>query len=133
MGQSTSQVRIFNSVGLGMGFAAMLMAAGAVFGDRPLHSPGKIEVQTIGSIHKCTFPVIEANSPPGCEAEAAGYAAALIMLQAARDNADDAYLEWYRCLTGGQDPVTPTPTPTPAPPSPTPEPGIEGTVSLLGR
>jgi hypothetical protein len=120
-----------------MGFAAMLMAGGAVFGDRPLESRRTIEVETIGSVHKCTFPVVDANAPPGCEAEAAGYAAALIVLQAARDNADEAYLEWYRCLNGGKDPVTPTPTPTPAPdPNPNPPPsgpGTQSTVSLISR
>lgn len=126
VGQNISRVRIFDSVGLGMGFAAMLMAAGAVFGGRPSHKSQEVQFETVGEIHTCTFPTLSNNGPPGCEAEAAGYAAALIVLKAARTNADEAYLDWYRCEHDGQDPPTPTP-------APTPEPSIEGTVSLLGR
>jgi len=129
--QNTSRVRVFDSVGMGMGFAAMLMAAGAVFGGRPGHKSEVLQFETIGEIHSCTIPVLSSNAPPGCEAEAAGYAAALHLLAAARKNADEAFLDWYRCEHDGQDP--PTPTPAPAPPSPTPGRGIEGTVSLLGR
>jgi len=121
MAHGTSRLRIFDSIGLGMGVAAMLVAAGAVFGDRTTNR--RIEVETIGSIHKCTFPIIEANAPPGCEAEAAGYAAALVTLQMARANADDAYLEWYRCLNGGQNPVVPVP--------PKPKSEAQNTVSVL--
>ena len=112
MERGTSRVKIFDSVGLGMGFAAMLIAAGAVFGDRPATGEN-IVTETRGKIHKCTFPVIDANSPPGCEAEAAGYAAALITLQAAQDNADDAYAAWASCLNG--TPGDPDPLPLPLP------------------
>ncbi len=126
MGQNISRVRIFDSVGLGMGFAAMLMAAGAVFGGRPSQKGAEVQFQTIGGIHTCTIPVLANNGPPGCEAEAAGYAAALHLLGAARTNADEAYLAWYRCEHGGQDPV-----PTPSPP--TPQPISQSTVSILER
>ncbi len=109
-----------------MGFAAVLCAAGAVFGGRSQATSEGLRVETIGTIHTCTIPIIESNAPPGCEAEAAGYAAALVVLDAARENADEAYLEWYRCEHGGQDPV-----PLPVPPKPKSE--AQNTVSILQR
>mgnify|MGYP000335301030 CR=1 FL=1 len=106
MGHCTNRLRIVDFVGMGMGFGAILIAAGAVFGDRDSR-----EVKTIGEIHRITVPVVEMNGPPGCAAEAAAYAAALLALEAAQSVADDKYLAWYRCEHNGADPPPPPPAP----------------------
>ena len=43
----------------------------------------------------------------GCEQEAADYAAALIALAVAQDNADDAYYAWAACSSGSQNTKSP--------------------------
>lgn len=92
--------RIFEGLGVGMGLGAMLIVAGATFGGN-----ATTKFETRGKIHKITFPVINLNGNSHCAEEASSYATACVNLQAAQEQADDAYAAWYACENG--DPGVP--------------------------
>ncbi|MCA9131565.1 MAG: hypothetical protein KDA45_00350 [Planctomycetales bacterium] len=112
----TSRGKVFDYVGIGMGFAAMLIATGATFGGA-LGSRNDGAGEAKGRFHKITYPAVTRNSDSDCDEEIAGYATALVNLQAAQDVADQAYVEWYVCEYGSDpgDPGEPDPPGDPEP------------------
>jgi hypothetical protein len=106
MGHSTTGFRVLDSVGLGLGFGAMVLVAGAAFGDRVVDvkpTDARPTCETIGEIHRLTLPVIQVAAP-ACEAEMAAYALAVTRLRAAQASAEEAYAAWYRCELGSNPP-----------------------------
>ena len=92
-----------------MVFTAVLITAGAVWGDRrePRQSSG-------AGLHQCTLPAFDRNAANNCSAEAAAYAAALDDLDQAQQQADIAYAAWYEC-EHGVPPENPEPPPPQSP------------------
>ena len=65
MEEGVSRVRIFDSVGLAMGFAVVLVAAGAVLDNWLTPDLEGKAFPTVGEIHRCILPVLDASPPPG--------------------------------------------------------------------
>ncbi len=126
MVQFKSRIGFINAVGFGMGAAALFIVAGAVFANRT--ELPQSDGETFGIYHRVTLPQIENYGPPGCEAEAAAYAYAVVHLRNAQQLAEEAYVDWVRCLTG-EDPPPPNPNPNPNPEPAAP--ALDNTFSIL--
>ena len=59
--------------------------------------------------HHVTYPNVDPTVANGCTAEAAAYAAALVALQNAEQDADDAHQAWMDCEMGGTRPTSQQP------------------------
>ncbi|MCA9128352.1 MAG: hypothetical protein KDB22_14770 [Planctomycetales bacterium] len=100
--------RFVDSVALGLGLGAVLITAGAVFGDRQ-----EASAEIRGRYHKIILPSNISDLCEGCAAEAAAYASALAALEAAQDVADEMYDDWYNCLMNEDPQPEPDPGKTP--------------------
>lgn len=126
MVQFKSRNGFINSFGIGMGAAALFIVAGAVFATRD--DLQETTEESFGVYHRVTLPHVEDFGPPGCEAEAAAYAYAVAHLRNAQQLAEEAYVDWVRCLTG-DDPPPPNPNPNPNPEPAAP--ALDETFSIL--